>query len=110
MICLMISAFFSLSACAPKSNMITAKEVPAKQYEQLECTQLEVELEETTFELQEASTKQNNKADSDILFAVLGLALFPLWFILLAEDEPYQVAELKGQKQALDDSIVTKNC
>ncbi len=106
----MISAFFLLSACAPKSDMITAKEVPTKQYEQLECKQLEVELEKTTFELQEASIKQNNKSNTDTVLAILGVAFFPLWFGLLLEDQPYQVAELKGQKKAIDDSIVAKNC
>ena len=101
-------SFIFLSACAPRSTLIVPKNVSSAQYETLECNQVKAELREVTDSLSVASANQDKRASSDKAFAWIGVLIWPFWLILLSEDQPFNVAELKGKQKALEHALIAK--
>ena len=101
-------SFIFLSACAPRSGAITPKNVSVTQYQTLECEQVKTELRLVTDSLANASSQQDSKASSDTAIAWIGILIWPIWLILFTENEPFNVAELKGQQKALEHSLIAK--
>ena len=102
-------SFIFLSACAPKSALIPPKNVSSIQYETLGCDEVKAELRKVTDSLAIANARQDSRASSDLAITWIGaIFLWPLLLALLANDEPFQVAELKGQQKALEHALIAK--
>ncbi len=100
-----------LTACAaPSSQFIVPKHTSSVAYESLECKQIKIDLNNVTERLSVASVAQDKKARRDEkLTAWYSIFIWPVWFFVLADDnEPYLVAELKGQQKALEHALLSK--
>ena len=107
---LMVSVF-ALSACAQKSQNIQATYVSPVQYNSYSCKQVEQEIGRVSRRVSEVSGNQDSQANKDSVAMGVGLVLFwPALFFLIGDDKKEELARLKGEYEALEQTAIQKNC
>ncbi|MCO5071144.1 MAG: hypothetical protein M9944_08060 [Rhizobiaceae bacterium] len=101
-----------LAGCASRASDISASYVSPVLYQNLTCEQLALEATSVSSRAQTAAGLQNKKAGQDTAAMAVGLVLF--WPALLFTQgdgaQAAEVARLKGEMQAIEDTSNRKGC
>ena len=101
----------NLSACATAPDKIQANYVSPTQYSNMDCDQIRAELYRVSSQVRVLTGQQRRKHTNDQVAMGVGLVLFwPALFFLIGGDKKDQLAELKGQYDALDAAAIQKKC
>jgi hypothetical protein len=102
-----VGACLAASACAKKPESIGPSYVSHVPYQGWSCSQLAQEVVRVDAALTVASEQQNKARGNDIAGVILiGLPVSSL----SGDNIAPQIASLKGQKQAIEQVMITKNC
>ena len=102
-----IVATFALSACAKSPESIAPAYQSSFIYDQLSCDQLAEEDQRVSSALIAASAQQEKARSNDIVGVIfIGLPVSSL----SGDNIAPQIAQLKGQKEALHQQKLTKKC
>jgi len=98
--------------CASSSDKVSSSYVSPLQYASLTCDQLKPELLRVNTQLVKVSGVQDQVASKDSVAMGVGLVLFwpALFFLAAGDDQRAEVANLKGQYEALESAAIHKNC
>ena len=100
-----------LAACADSSNKIAASYVSPLVYQDYSCSQLAAEIGRITARVAEVAGVQDEAASDDAALMGVGLVLFwPALFFLAGEDKEDELAQLKGEMEALEEAAIEKDC
>lgn len=101
-----------LTACATPAEKITAAYTSPILYQNLTCQQIAAEAQAVTSQVAIATGNQNQKATGDAVAFTVGMVVFwPALFLMHGDGaEAGQVANLKGQMQALEIASAQKGC
>jgi len=100
-----------LSACADHADKIQGTYVSPVQYQDYSCKQIRQEMMRVSRKVNQVSGVQDNQASNDSAAMGVGLVLFwPALFFLAGHDQHGELAELKGQYDALEEEAIQKNC
>ena len=106
-----IAAAALITACATSSENITAKYVSPAQYNSLNCQQIEAEMIRVGNQARSVAGVQDSKATGDAVATGIGALVFwPALFFLVGGDKERELAQLKGERQALERVAIQKEC
>jgi len=101
----------ALSSCAQKADNIQASYVSPLIYQDYSCKQVRGELARVSRKVNEVSGIQDKTASNDSVAMGVGLVLFwPAVFFIAGSDQKVQLAQLKGEYDALEQTAIDKNC
>lgn len=102
---------FAVSGCAQKADNVAASYVSPTKYRYMSCDQIAEELNRVSAEVARVSDAQDSAATRDAVATGIGVVLFfPALLVLAAGDNENQLAQLKGEYQALDSERHAKRC
>lgn len=100
-----------LSACATPADKVSATYVSPITYSPYDCDQIRMELVRVSAKVQEVAGVQNKQAKNDKIATGVGIVLFwPALFFLASSDKKEELANLKGQYDALSAAAIQKKC
>lgn len=103
-----------LSACATRPENVVASHVSSLKYESVDCRRIAVEADDVNAKLSSLTANLDSKATTDAVLTTVGLIVFwPALFGLAAtggKAEEQELARLKGEKAALEQASLQKNC
>ena len=107
-----ILAALTLVGCASKSTEIAPTYVSPIQYQSFNCNQLAEEAQRVATAAATATGVQDHQATSDAVAMGVGLVIFwpSLFFIGGDKTNAAQLAQLKGQMDAIQQASIQKNC
>jgi len=109
-ISVVITLFF-VSGCATSPDKISASYVSPLQYQGYTCNQIKAELLRINRKILVVSGAQRKEATKDAVAMSVGLILFwPALFFLIGEDKKAELANLKGEYEALELAAIQKEC
>lgn len=102
----------SVSACASRSENITAAYVSPTLYQNLSCNQLREEASTISSRAVAASGAQDKKAGNDAAVMAVGLIVFWPALLFTSGDgaQAAEVARLKGEMDAIETASRRNNC
>lgn len=107
-----LAALIFLAACASKSENIQATYMSPMVYEPYTCSQLAEEGQRISARAAQVAGVQDKNRQDDTIKTTVGVILF--WPILFANEGDGQtaaeLAQLKGQKKAIEEASIKKNC
>jgi hypothetical protein len=104
-------ASLALAGCASHADNVQANYVSPLQYQDYSCHQIREELVRLSHKVNEISGLQDKRAGNDEVAMGVGLVLFwPALFFLPGNDHHVELAELKGDYDALQEAAIQKNC
>lgn len=107
-----LAAMVLVAGCASKSENIQASYMSPMIYEPYNCQQLAQEGQRVSARAAEVAGVQDKNRQEDTIKTTVGVILF--WPIILANEGDGQtaaeLAQLKGQKKAIEEASVKKNC
>ncbi|MCB9989714.1 MAG: metal ABC transporter ATP-binding protein [Rhodospirillales bacterium] len=102
---------FLLIGCASHSENVTPQYVSPVEYENYSCKQIREEISRVSARVNEVAGIQDKEADKDAAAMGVGLVLFwPALFFLIGDDQKEELARLKGEYEALEQTAQQKNC
>lgn len=109
---LAVAACALQAACASSPDSIEARYVSPNAYQNWTCDQLVDERTRLTKEVQRVSGLQRENANADVAMMTVGVIIFwPMLFGLAAtKDRKDELGRLKGEYDAVDLSIRTRQC
>ena len=100
-----------VAACSTAPDKISANYVSPLQYQDYSCRQIGSELMRVNRKVIEVTGAQQDEADGDAGAMAVGLILFwPALFFLAGEDREHELANLKGEYEALETVAIQKDC
>lgn len=100
-----------LAGCASDPSEISAAYVPPAQYASYDCAQINSELIRVSQRVNVVTGQQAKKAKNDKIATGVGVVLFwPALFFLASGDKKEELANLKGQYDALNQVALQKRC
>jgi acid phosphatase class B len=107
-----VSAVAMLSACADQPDAIAPAPVPTYTYANMNCRALAAEHARVVANVNTLTASQKKKADSDAVAMGVGMVLFwPALFALSAgSDQSAQLAQAKGQYDAINTMRAQRGC
>lgn len=111
-IAVIASVALVLSGCATNPKDISPNYVSPVLYQNLSCDQLSMEAQRVANAASAATGAQSKQASSDAVATGVSLVLFwpALFFIGGDKHNAAQVAQLKGEMQAIEQANIQKNC
>ena len=111
-IIMVVACAFALAGCATHANDIPAAYVSPIQYQSYSCAQLQEEAARVSARAAAASGAQDQKANNDAIATGVGAVLFwpALFFIKGDAASAQQIAQLKGDMDAIEQANIQKNC
>ncbi|SDQ18272.1 hypothetical protein [Pseudovibrio sp. Tun.PSC04-5.I4] len=104
---LALTMAFAVSACAKKPESIAPAYTSTSQYNGWSCKTLSNELQNIDRAYASAADQQNNARSNDIIGVILiGLPVSSL----SGDNIAPQIATLKGQREAIRSTMITKRC
>ena len=100
----------ALSGCATSPEKITANYVSPTQYNSLSCTQMREKITRISKQFGGLAKAQKRKSRNDAIAVGTGLIFFPGVAFLSSNDKEQELAQLKGEYQALEQSASRKEC
>lgn len=101
----------SLTGCADHADKIQASYVSPVAYQDYSCRQIRAEIGRVAHKVNVIAGVQDKTATSDSWATGVGLILFwPSLFFIAHGDQHQELAELKGQYDALEQEAIHKNC
>jgi hypothetical protein len=106
------AASLPIAACASKSENIAAAYVSPVQYASYSCPQLREEASRVSTRAVQAAGAQDSKATGDAVATTVGVVVFwpALFFIKGDGATSAEVANLKGQMEAIEQASIQKRC
>lgn len=102
---------FVLAGCAKNSQEIQASYVSPLQYDDFSCSQIKGEIGRVGRKMNEVAGVQDKTASDDSAAMGVGLILFwPALFFIDSSDQHVELARLKGEFDALEQSAIRKDC
>lgn len=113
--CLIMIFALIFGGCASKTTKIQPKKVPNEQmetYKSYSCTQITSSLSILEKRAQRVAGIQNEKAQSDKVLISWGWILYGVPYLFLDGNgqEKEEFETILGQKEALEDMLIAKNC
>ena len=106
-----LTATLLTAGCASSSKNIPASYVSPLQYQSFTCEQLAEEMLRVGRKVREVAGVQDSEADKDAVAMGVGLVLFwPALFFLIGDDRKEEVAQLKGEASAIEQTAIKKDC
>lgn len=101
-----------LAGCASSPDKISATYVSPIQYSNYDCDQVRMEMVRISNKVAEVSGQQKRQASNDAVAMGVGLVLFwpALFFLAGGNDRKEELANLKGQYDALTSTAIEKRC
>lgn len=101
-----------LSGCATSPKNIEASYVSPVPYQQMSCTQLQAEAARVANAAAVATGRQSQQAGSDAAAMTVSLLIFwpAIFFVGGDKGNAVELANLKGQMQAIEQVNAEKNC
>ncbi|HTK85871.1 MAG TPA: hypothetical protein VL625_12380 [Patescibacteria group bacterium] len=100
-----------LTGCAEHADKIQGTYVSPVEYQDMSCKQIRREMMRVSRKVNEIAGVQDRQASNDEAAMGVGLILFwPALFFLAGHDQHTQLADLKGQYDALEEAAIQKNC
>lgn len=98
--------------CASSSDKIASSYVSHLQYSSYTCDQIKPELLRVNTQIVKVSGVQDSVANRDAVAMGVGLVLFwpALFFLAAGDDQQAELANLKGQYEALETAAIQKRC
>ena len=98
--------------CATSADKVSSSYVSPLQYAALTCDQIKPELLRVNNQIVVVSGVQDDVATQDAVAMGVGMVLFWPALLLLAsgDDKHAELANLKGQYEALESAAIQKNC
>lgn len=101
----------ALAGCAKNSTEIQSSYVSPLQYDDFSCSQIKSEIGRVGRKMNEVAGVQDKTASDDSVAMGVGLILFwPALFFIDSSDQHVELARLKGEFDALEQSAVRKDC
>ena len=98
-------------ACASSSEDITASYVSPMKYNSYSCGQMEQEYARLLQESSITNERQDDIAGNDTVAMGVGMVLFwPALFFIDNDDHKEEVARLKGEIKAVEQTSIQKDC
>ncbi len=106
-----LTATLVTAGCASSSQNISASYVSPLQYQSFTCEQLTEEMLRVGRKAREVAGVQDSEADKDAVAMGVGLVLFwPALFFLIGDDRKEELARLKGEGEAIEQTAIKKDC
>ncbi len=101
-----------LAGCATRAENISAAYVSPIQYQSFTCAQLQEEATRVSARAAVASGAQDQKANNDAVATGVGVILFwpALFFIKGDAASAQEIAQLKGDMDAIEEANIQKKC
>ncbi len=100
-----------VTSCASAPDKISAAYVSPIQYGSYDCTQVREEMMRVASHVREVAGVQQQAHTRDQIAMGVGLVVFwPALFLLASGDKKAELADLKGQYEALNQSAIEKHC
>jgi hypothetical protein len=101
-----------LAGCASSADDIGSTYISPVMYESLSCQQLAAEAQNVSSRAAVATGAQNKKRTTDAVVTTVGLVVFwpSLFFIQGNGQQAAELANLKGQMDAIEQASIRKNC
>jgi hypothetical protein len=98
--------------CATSSDKVSSSYVSPLQYASFTCDQIKPELLRVNSQIVKVAGVQDEVATKDSVAMGVGLVLFwpALFFLASGDDKQAELANLKGQYEALESTAIQKNC
>jgi hypothetical protein len=111
-IVLAIALGLTVAGCATRANDISAAYVSPIQYQSYTCAQLQEEAARVSARAAVASGAQDQKANNDAVATGVGVILFwpALFFIKGDAASAQEIAQLKGEMDAIEQANIQKKC
>ena len=103
-----------ISGCATQPSNVAATHVSSLKYDSVECKRLALEASEVEAKLSATTASLQTKANTDAVLVGVGAIIF--WPALLGtaatggKAEEQELARLKGEKIAIEQASLIKNC
>jgi hypothetical protein len=107
-----LAAILVLSACATPSVDVGPSYVSPLQYQNYSCDQLIAEAQRISNRAAEAAGAQDQRRKRDALATTVGIVIFwpSLFFIRGDNEKTAELARLKGEMDAIEQTSIQKNC
>lgn len=101
-----------VGACAKSADQIAAAYVSPITYERYTCQQLGEEIQRVSGRVGELTGMQNQKATNDAVAMTVGMVVFwpALFFIKGNDQQAGELATMRGQMDAIEQTSIRKNC
>jgi hypothetical protein len=111
-VCVAMAAGLALSACATKSADVAPAYVSPLQYQTFTCPQLAEEAQRVSAAATTASGAQDSQATKDAVATTVAVVVFwpSAFFVQGDKQTAAQLAQLKGQMDAIQQESIRKNC
>jgi len=104
-------ALTMIAACSTPPDKISASDVSPLQYADYSCDQITREMNRVQRQLVQVTGAQQKYADNDAVAMGVGLVLFwPALFFLASDDQKEELARIKGEYEALQQSAIRQDC
>lgn len=109
---LLTAGFVLVTGCASSAEDIAPSYVSPIAYENYSCEQLAFEAQSVSSRAAQAAGVQNKARTSDAVVTTVGVVVFwPALFFLDGDgQQAAELARLKGQMEAIEQSSIRKNC
>ena len=109
---LIVALGLTVAGCATHANDISAAYVSPIQYQSYTCAQLQEEAARVSARAAVASGAQDQKANNDAVAIGVGVILFwpALFFIKGDAASAQEIAQLKGDMDAIEQANIQKKC
>ena len=109
--CVMLFAL-ALGGCATSSDKVTASYVSPMQYESWNCRQLADEAQRISHHAAAAAGAQDSQVTKDAVATTVGVIIFwPALFLIGGDKQTAaELARLKGEMEAIEQTSIRKNC
>jgi hypothetical protein len=105
------TAAATLSACADAPEAVAPAYVSPSTYAQYSCSALNAEAQIVNNRLTSATGRQQSASDNDAAMTAVSLILFwPAVFFIGNNDNAAELAQVKGDAEAIRDAAVRKGC
>jgi uncharacterized protein YcfL len=107
-----VLAALTLVGCASKSSEITPTYVSPMMYQSFTCQQLAAEATRVSAAAAAAAGQQDSQVTKDAVATTVGVVIFwPALFLIGGDKQnAAQLAQLKGQMDAIEQTSIQKNC
>ncbi|WP_068085843.1 hypothetical protein [Polycladidibacter stylochi] len=107
-----LSMAISVAGCATNPDNITAAHVSSNSYSKMSCSSIKEEFAQVNSKLLAITKEQKDARKLDTVSLTVGLVIFwPALFLLaVTDDEKEQIAQLKGQHDAVKAAALKRSC
>jgi hypothetical protein len=102
-----------ISGCATQPSNVVATHISSLKYDSVDCRRLGIEAADVETKLSSTTASLQSKANTDAMLVGAGLILWPFLLGTMAtggKAEEQELARLKGEKVAIEQASLNKNC